>query len=290
MNSFSNSKNLRFVITLGTGKFGSSNNNQITLEGYRASVNIDKAGGMMMGQLNAQIFGMTLADMNSVTTLRYGPIRGIVNHIDVYAIDGTQQTLVFTGDIINAWADFSGQPEVFLTISAQSTYGKRMTPAPVRSYKGQVDVASIMASIAQTMGYSFENAGVNGQITNPYLHGSLLDQALALAKAANIWMFIDNNTLAISKPNTPRKGLIPLLSPNSGTRGYPTFDGTGITLTCLFSPALQFGGAFKVDTSLPQAQGEWIAISIAYQLQSQTDGGAWFATVKGNKNGFAIVS
>ena len=35
-NSFENKKELRFIITLGTGKFGSSSNNQIRLEGYRA--------------------------------------------------------------------------------------------------------------------------------------------------------------------------------------------------------------------------------------------------------------
>jgi hypothetical protein len=36
MASFDNKKELRFVITLGQGGFGSSSNNQITLEGYRA--------------------------------------------------------------------------------------------------------------------------------------------------------------------------------------------------------------------------------------------------------------
>lgn len=45
-NSFSNKKALRFVITLSTGKFGSSNNDRITLQGFRASVDIDKTGGV----------------------------------------------------------------------------------------------------------------------------------------------------------------------------------------------------------------------------------------------------
>lgn len=35
--SFENKKALRFVITLSTGKFGSSNNDRITLQGFRAS-------------------------------------------------------------------------------------------------------------------------------------------------------------------------------------------------------------------------------------------------------------
>jgi len=57
MPSFSNKKQLRFVITLGTGKFGSSNNDTVTLQGFRAIAEIDKAGGMMMGTLKAKIYG-----------------------------------------------------------------------------------------------------------------------------------------------------------------------------------------------------------------------------------------
>ena len=69
--SFENKKELRFIITLGTGKFGSSSNNQIRLEGFRATVEIDKAGGMMMGTLRAQIYGVQQTDMNSITTLQW---------------------------------------------------------------------------------------------------------------------------------------------------------------------------------------------------------------------------
>ena len=36
-------------LLVGTGKFGSSNNDVVTLQGFRAIADIDKAGGMMMG-------------------------------------------------------------------------------------------------------------------------------------------------------------------------------------------------------------------------------------------------
>ena len=73
MSSFTNKKALRFVINLATGTFGSSNNNQITLQGFRSIVDIDKAGGMMMGTLRARIYGVSQADMNSITTLQWQP-------------------------------------------------------------------------------------------------------------------------------------------------------------------------------------------------------------------------
>ena len=83
MPSFENKKALRFVITLGTGKFGSSNNDTITLQGFRASADIDKAGGMMMGTLRAKIYGVKQADMNSVTTLQWKPGTLIPNTVVV---------------------------------------------------------------------------------------------------------------------------------------------------------------------------------------------------------------
>ena len=83
MPSFDYKKALRFVITLGTGKFGSSNNDTITLQGFRASADIDKAGGMMMGTLRAKIYGVKQADMNSVTTLQWKPGTLIPNTVEV---------------------------------------------------------------------------------------------------------------------------------------------------------------------------------------------------------------
>jgi len=75
MPSFSNKKELRFVITLATGTFGSRSNNVITLEGFRATVDTDKAGGMMMGTLHAQICGVNQGDMNSMLSVSIANVR-----------------------------------------------------------------------------------------------------------------------------------------------------------------------------------------------------------------------
>lgn len=49
MTSFANKKELKFVITLGTGSFGSSSNNQITLQGFRAAADIDATAAAYNG-------------------------------------------------------------------------------------------------------------------------------------------------------------------------------------------------------------------------------------------------
>jgi hypothetical protein len=289
--SFQNKKALRFVITLGTGAFGSSKNNQITLQGYRAVVDIDKAGGMMMGQLRAQIFGVSQSDMNSITTLQWKPKAFIPNTVQVFAIDGNQETLVFSGNIVNAWGNYQAMPNVFLMIQAQAAYFNQMQAVSPTSFNGPIDVVAAMSQLAGAMGLTFENNGVSGiQLQNQYLPNTYLEQAKTLAAAAGIWLYVDGDILAITPANQPRNKPIPLISAATGMRGYPTFDGVGVNFQTLFNPSLVFGGSIEIDTTIPQAAGVWIATSIAYKLESEKPDGAWFATVRGTKTGLAVVS
>lgn len=289
--SFANKKELMFVITLGTGTFGSSTNNQITLQGFRASALIEKAGGNQMSTLRAQIYGVTQSDMNSVTTLQWKPKAIIPNTVQVYAIDGAQQTLVFSGNVVNAWGDYTAMPDVFLQIQAQSAYFGQLNAVPPRSYNGQIDVASVMAQIASSLGYTFENNGVSVQLSNQYLANTGMEQAKTLAKAAGIDLYLDDTVLAITPPNTPRStSFIPQISAQSGLRGYPTFDGVGVNFLTLFNPSVKFGGSVQLVTSIPQAAGQWIVTSISHKLESEKPGGSWFSNVRGNANGLAVTS
>ncbi len=289
MPSFDNKKQLRFVITLGTGKFGSSNNDTITLQGFRATADIDKAGGMMMGTLRAKIYGVKQQDMNSVTTLQWKPGTLIPNTVEVYAIDGAAETTVFAGNIVNAWADYQSMPDVFLHIQAQAAFFNALKAIPPRSFKGGVDVASVMAQIARDLGYTFENNGVNTRLVDVYLPNTGMEQAKDLARAAGCDLYLDDKILAITPPNVPRKVIIPLISPVSGLVGYPTFDGVGVNFQTLFNPAVTFGGSIKLETDVQQAAGEWIVTSVGHRLESEKPGGAWFSSIRGNQNGLAVV-
>ena len=289
MPSFSNKKQLRFVVTLGTGKFGSSNNDQITMQGFRAIADIDKAGGMMMGTLRAKIFGVKQADMNSVTTLQWKAGLLIPNTVEVFAIDGAAETLVFAGNIVNAWADYQSMPDVYLHIQAQSAFFNALKAIPPRSFKGRVDVASVMAQIARDLGYIFENNGVTTRLTDIYLPNTGMEQAKDLARSAGCDLYLDDKILAITPPNVPRKVIIPLISPASGLVGYPTFDGVGVNFQILFNPAVTFGGSVKLETDVQQAAGEWVVTSVGHRLESEKPGGAWFSTIRGNQNGLAVT-
>jgi hypothetical protein len=288
--SFQNSKELKFVIILGTGSFGSSSNNTITLEGFRAEVQIDKAGGMLMGTLRAKIYGVKQSSMNSITTLQWKPKSFIPNTVQVFAIDGTQQTLIFSGNIINAWGDYQSMPDVFLMIQAQAAYFSQIASTAPTSYQGQIDVATAMQQLANTMGLTFENNGVTAQLKNQYLPNTALEQAKTLANAAGIWLYIDNGILAITPAYQPRSKPIPIISAQTGMKGYPTFDGVGVNFETLFNPQITFGGSIQVVTDIPNANGTWIVTSISYNLASEKPDGPWWARIRGNQTGLAVVT
>lgn len=289
MASFDNKKELRIVVTLGTGSFGASKGNQITMEGFRATAEVELAGLQQKGTLRAQIYGVEQSDMNQITTLQWKPGTIIGNNqVDVYAIDGAQETLVFSGNIVNAWANYNSMPDVFLMIQAQTAYHAALTPVTPRSYKGSIDVASVMGQIAQGMGFTFENNGVTTQLSGVYLPGTGVDQAYSLAQQANVDMYFDNKVLAITPPNMPRGTIIPELAPGSGDVGYPTFDGVGVNFETLFNPAIRTGGAIKLVTSvkaITNISTQWLVTSLSHRLESEKPGGAWFTTVRGNLNG-----
>ena len=296
MSSFDNKKELRFVITLGNGQtFQGGSSNQITLEGYRAVVNIDRGGGMMAGTLHAQIYGVTQSDMNSCVTYPNQPQRladgYVFSNIQVFAIDGTQETLIFTGNIQTAWGNYLSQPDVFLEIVAQSLYQQQLTPTPPTSFNGPFDVATAMGQFAAKLGLTLEPNGVSVQLKDQYLPNTVWEQTKTLGAAANIDIYLDPPVLAITPPNTARgTGGTPILSKDTGMVGYPTFNSQGVLVKALFNPAVRFGGSIQIVSDIPNATGTFIVRGIAYRLESEKPNGAWFMTILATNGNFAIFN
>lgn len=289
MPSFSNKKTLRFVITLGTGTFGSKGDNRIVLEGLRAIVNVDKAGGVQASTLRAKIYGVRESDMRAVTTLQWKPLQTIKNTVEVFAIDGDAETLVFAGNIVNAWGDYQNIPDVFLYMQAASVYYSQIQPTSPLSYQGAIDAAAALRKLAGDMGLTFENNGATATLNDIYVANTLVEQAREIAKAANFAMYIDDKTMAITPLYGARNGIIPEISAASGLVGYPTFDGVGVAFVCLFNPAITFGGQVKLTTDIEQAAGVWNVASLAYALESEKPGGRWFTTVRGILGDVAVI-
>lgn len=283
MPSFDNKKQLRFVVTLGSDnpKFDEAGSDQIILQGYRATAICENAGWVQMGELRAEIFGMSQSDMNAITSYPMRIGTALQNKIVVFAIDGKQESVVFAGNMVKAWPDYSRMPDVCLRIQARAAYSDALKTVAPRSFKGACDVADVMRQIATSMGYVFENSGVNVKLADVYLANTNLEQARDLAKAAGIELNIEQNVLSIWPKGSYRNALIPLVSVDTGLVGYPSFDGTFLRFDTLYNPSFITGGLVKVESDNIAAKGQWQILRMAHRLEAEKPGGAWFSSVVG---------
>lgn len=285
-------RKLDITFSLGEGNFGESGANTVKMSNLRVSSRIIKAGGPSMGTAQLQIYGMSLDKMNQLSTLGQRPTTVRRNTIMVEAGDeGGVMASVFNGNITNAWFDGAAAPEVPFQVLAHVGGFEAVSPAKPTSYKGSVSVANILSGLANQMGKSFENNGVDVKLSNPYFAGSARDQALAIVKAAGIqWNGLDDNKLAIWPSGKSRGGAVPLISKDTGMELYPTFTSQGIMVRSLFNPNVGFGGKIKVQSVIEPANGEWVVYSLGYDLDAEFPQGKWHMTIEAARPGYAVVA
>jgi hypothetical protein len=277
---------------LGKGDFGDSGFNTVTLSGLGVSATIAKSGGVSMSQLNLRVYGMTLTLMNQLSTLGKPLVSGRNNTVIVRAgSDDGGKSVVFQGTIFQAWADMQAAPETVFVVSAFTGLINALAPVPPTSFQGQADVAVIMSGLAQQMGLAFENSGVDGQLANPYFPGTARDQAAACAKAANINWLIDDATLAIWPIDAPRRGSIPLISPDSDMVNYPTWTDNGVVVRTLYNPSIVFGAQVQIDSGITPAKGVWTVFSVTHTLEADyPDAKEWFTKLEATVLGHTAIA
>ena len=287
MTSFTNKKALKFEIVIGTGAF-SGGGNKITIQGKRAMAHIEHAGGKQIGTLRATIYGVTQSDMNAITTLSWDPKRLGIAHINqntitVHAIDGDRDSVVFYGNIINAWGEYQSMPDVYLHIQASISIYQQMTPIKPRFRKAPVDVASVLSEIAKDMNMKPENNGVNLTLGKQYLNGTNMDQVYQIRDHANIDIYFDYNILAFCPKGQSRNKFVTVISSQTGMKGYPTFDAARINVITLYRPDIIPGCPIQVITDVTRAAGNWKADILTHDLESEMPEGKWFTRIVGYK-------
>jgi hypothetical protein len=272
----------------GQGPLGESGTVPETVSGLRVSCMIERGGGSSMAQAQVRVYGMSLSDMLALSALNVK-----VNQYDIMAVrkntliisagdavNGMSQ--IFEGQIMIGQIDMNAQPDVALTVIANEGLFEAIQPASPISYPNTMDVATVMQSLATSMGLNFEGNGVNVKLPRSYIHGTYRDQVMQIADAAMINWTIENGTLAIWSRGSFRSGTPATLSPTTGMVGYPTYSEMGISVRTLFNPNIRFGALVKVEGSqMKYANGPWSVYRIQHELESQTPGGAWFTTFDG---------
>jgi hypothetical protein len=286
-------KIISVTITLSSGSFASSSgNNTVTLDSYRMSASITKAGGNSQGELQIRIYGLQLQLMNQLSTLGKTPVFiDAGNKISVSAGDSQSGvSLVFAGTIMQAYTDLSGAPDAIFHITAYAGLGEAMQAIPASSHQGAADVATIMSGLATQAGLIFENNGVSVKLSNPYFPGSPRAQIQSCANSANIDWIIDNGKLAIWPKGGARGGAIPLISPDTGLIGYPFPSGQGLLgLKTVFNPQISFGAQVQVQSAITPAVGIWTVCHVEHDIECQLPGGHWETTIQGTPPGYLTV-
>lgn len=278
---------LNFTFTLGTGSFGNTGQNTVTPpSGLWATAQIQKNGTPSMNRANIRIFGLSLTIMNQLSRIGVKPTAVRNNIVTVMAGEAEgNMSLAFAGGIQECWPDFSNPTEAVLNVNAFTGLLAQMKTVLPTSYNGSTSVATIMGNLAQQMGYTLENNGVTGQLSNPYLPGTARMQALAAADAAGIYVVFDddNGIMAILPKTGARNGAAPVISPTGDMVGYPTYIGPGqIALTDEYNPNLRFMGNVTVENSIVGgANGTWRITSLYHDLSTLPDG-PWFSHIQGN--------
>lgn len=271
-------RSIQATISLGTGDFGDNTGNTATLVGLRMQANCVVWGQAAMGTTQLRVFGLPLDMMNRLTTI--GVINQQIRGQNTLTIEagekGGQLATIFKGTIDQCWAEFAGQPDVVLNVSAFAGLNAALKPVPALSFKGSADVADVMKGIAAQNAWTFENNGVSVILANPNFPGTALEQVRQAAYAAQINYCLDRDILAIWPLKGFRTGNMPTISPTTGLVGYPTFTSNGVSLTTLFAPNARMGGQCVVNSQLTPANGTWNIISVIHNLECETPGGQWF--------------
>ncbi len=187
---------------------------------------------------------------------------------------------VFFGQMQDAYQTFSEDGAAALEIIGMPATLNQARPADPLSYPNGADVATVMASLANSMNLTFANYGVNVQLPKgSYYWGSAPAMAESVRKAANILMYVDpgSQTMAICPIDGKPSGVVPQIGPGAGLVGYPSLSNYGIKIKVEFNPQLSVLSVFDLDTSIVNARGMWQIITIEHSLSSITPGGPWFS-------------
>lgn len=268
-------------ITLAKGSFGGQGNTKV-IRGLATRVSVEKPGLPDKPKCSVQIINLPLGDMEQMTTLAFKPLQYQRNSISVYAgEEGRELSLVFSGEITSAFGNFNSAPDPAFEIEAMGGFFGALTPKAPAAVAGSVSVGDFIGQQAGLIGYAFRNEGFTGQLRNAVFNGSPLEQAQAAARQGGADLILDDGSLILLPPGKARGGNTVLLNKDSGMIGYPTFNNNGISVKCLYNPALHYGGLVKVESIVPKASGTWRITKLSHKLVAyDSSGGDWTSEVE----------
>ena len=264
-------------------QFTSPNGETVNLKGLRCTATITNPGGnSAFGQLQLRVYGMTLNQMNEYSSSGSNMVAVQDQSVTISAGNqGGPLTQVFSGTLISSFIDLSSVPDVGFVCAAVAGYYNKASPSAPNSYPGAQNAETIIKSLAESIGYTFENPNnAHAVVQNQYLSGSIVDQMQQVARAASIPLAIENKTVTIWPNDGTRDGVTIDLSAKTGLVGYPSYWEAGFTVVSEFNPIISIGRNINLTSELPKANGTFPVQFVTHELSTLTPDGPWFTISK----------
>ena len=279
-----NRKQIKVTITL-SGKEESftddANQNRLSSTGFRVMCDISYGFGAVMPTAQIRIYGLAMETMNKLFRVQWNTLGLLMNMVKIEVGEqGKPLIKEFEGNITFATIDFSNAPDVALVIQSQGAALDYLRPESDISYKGEVDIADIVKEICDGIGYQFDNNGVSVKAQNVEVGGTAIGKIISLSERYSFDLYIDQNSVSITKKGGARNLKIPVITPETGLIGYPVPDTRGVSFRCLYDPMIKFGGICKIqDSVVTVCNRDWRVYGLYKSLESNVPNGNWFCEV-----------
>jgi hypothetical protein len=276
-------RKIDLTFQIGTGDFGVSGADQLTLTGLRVYAHLEAVVSPHMASVALlRVYGMSLDHMNAVSVagLLYQSRKNLVQ---VRAgDDASGMTTVFDGLITEAYPKLDGgADDRHFYVYATPATAIQLKPVSPSSYPGSVPASQVLKTLAQSVGYTLQDNGVTAVLQTPYLPGTVWQQIQAVVAAADCFAFLDSvNKVLItwSKNSKTTPPVTVIVGPQTGMINYPMFQNKQIIVRTLFSPSMAIspGTTVLVQSELKAANNAKLTLNmVTHELESQEPGGPW---------------
>lgn len=275
-------KRITFEFDAGSGSFDSSGNTKIKIANARAMAKVSFTGNIGGTMADVTIYGLGIDLIATLSAKGIGASFNALQQIgmNIYAND----TLIFSGGIYACYANMNTIPEAALIINAVAGVDLARTTSKPYSFKGTVSAKEIISAIATPNGYTVEAFGIDGwNGTDPYFLGSPLEQIRQVCSSFDFIMAINGKKISVWKRKDGINTVIAKVSDANGLIGYPVFTQSGITFQTQFSPYLAAGQQVSLQTSLPNATGNYMNNVVEHYISSWTKDGPWITVCQASK-------
>lgn len=279
-------RKLQVQLTLRAGTFADGSNSKIITD-LAMTATVEKLGPPDFSKCSVQIKGMSLNDMEQLTTLAFNPLFAYTsrNYINIFAgDDATGFAQIFAGTITGAGAVFAdGQPGASFNVEGQVGFMGSVTPASPTAVNGTQSAASFIEKQASAAGMTFENQGVSATVKDCIFNGSAIQQARQCAEMVGADLIIDDEQMILIPGDGARdEGTMLLISRDSGLLGYPRITQSGVEVRAIFNPAYKFAQCFELQSVVPKTSGVWRIVKLTHKLSSgDPKDGSWESQITG---------